>query len=145
MEFNATFLVSAVSFILFTLIMNKIFYKPLEKVMSDRENFIKNTLEDAEYSSQKAASILKDRDEHLKKSAQDAKQLISDKISAEKNDNYKLIEDARFKSQTEISNAKNALNEQSQKLNNDLNNEAERLAEIISSKILSFNSNRGEI
>lgn len=47
MEFNATFLISAISFILFTLIMNKIFYKPLERVMDERQKFIDDTKSDA--------------------------------------------------------------------------------------------------
>ena len=40
MEFNATFIASAISFIVFTLIMNAVFYKPLGKVVSERQKFI---------------------------------------------------------------------------------------------------------
>ena len=36
MEFNATFFVTAISFIVFTFIMNKIFYTPLTKVIDER-------------------------------------------------------------------------------------------------------------
>ena len=73
MEFNATFLVSAISFILFTLIMNKIFYKPLEKVMAERQKFIDDAKTDAFNSSSKADAILKDREDRLNKSTADSK------------------------------------------------------------------------
>ena len=39
MEFNATFLVSAISFIVFTFVMNKIFYNPLGRVISKDRSF----------------------------------------------------------------------------------------------------------
>ena len=45
MEFNATFLVSAISFILFVFIMNAILYKPVIKIMEEREAFLKSNSE----------------------------------------------------------------------------------------------------
>ena len=81
MEFNATFLISAISFILFTLIMNKIFYKPLERVMDERQKFIDDTKSDAEKSNLKAQAIINDREERLTKSAADSKKLVADKIN----------------------------------------------------------------
>ena len=61
MEFNATFIISAISFIVFTLIMNAIFYKPLQKVVSERQKFIDETLEEAKVHTKKSEAILKDR------------------------------------------------------------------------------------
>ena len=81
MEFNATFLISAISFILFTLIMNKIFYKPLERVMDERQKFIDETKSDAEKSNLKAQAIINNREERLTKSAADSKKLVADKIN----------------------------------------------------------------
>lgn len=43
MEFNATFFVTAISFIVFTFIMTKFFYAPLTKVIDEREDFINKT------------------------------------------------------------------------------------------------------
>lgn len=80
MEFNATFLVSAISFILFTLIMNKIFYKPLEKVMAERQKFIDDAKTDALNSSSKADAILKDREDRLNKSTADSKNWLPIKL-----------------------------------------------------------------
>ena len=40
MEFNATFIVSVISFIIFTLLMNEILYKPVSKIVEEREHTI---------------------------------------------------------------------------------------------------------
>ena len=72
MEFNATFLVSAISFIVFTFIMNAIFYKPLTSIIEERENFINKAIDDAKNSENIASNLLKNKEETLeglKKSA----------------------------------------------------------------------------
>ena len=40
MEINATILVSAISFIVFIFIMNKILYKPVLEIIEKRQNYI---------------------------------------------------------------------------------------------------------
>ena len=81
MEFNATFLVSAISFIIFTVIMNKIFYKPLESVMDERQRVINDAKSDALNSDNRANAILKDRDERLNKSLAESKKIVADKVN----------------------------------------------------------------
>ena len=82
MEFNATFLVSVISFIIFTIIMNKIFYKPLENVMDERQKFIDDAKSDALNSNNRADAILKEKEDRLNKSASDSKKLVADKLNA---------------------------------------------------------------
>lgn len=138
MEFNATFLVSIISFVLFTAIMNKIFYKPLEKVMAERESFIQDTLSLAKYSSEKADAIIKDKDEKLTKAAINSKKLISDKISETNKYASDMLTKAKSQSQTDINNAKKELADQETDLKNAIQPEIKHLASLISSKILGF-------
>ena len=141
MEFNATFLISAISFILFTLIMNKIFYKPLERVMDERQKFIDETKSDAEKSNLKAEAIINDREERLTKSAADSKKLVADKIN-EANENSKIVtSNAKQKSQEEIASAKSALKNEALQTTEELKFKVKDLAEVISSKILGMNTN----
>lgn len=141
MEFNATFLISAISFILFTLIMNKIFYKPLERVMDERQKFIDETKSDAEKSNLKAQAIINDREERLTKSAADSKKLVADKIN-EANENSKIVtSNAKQKSQEEIASAKSALKNEALQTTEELKFKVKDLAEVISSKILGMNTN----
>lgn len=47
MEFNATFLISAISFLCFVFIMNKILYTPVLKIMEERKLYIENNYKEA--------------------------------------------------------------------------------------------------
>lgn len=140
MEFNATFLVSAISFIIFTLIMNKIFYKPLEHVMDERQKFINDAKSDAQYSSDKADAILRDKEERLNKSASDSKNIVAEKINDANLTSKKLTTDAKQKSQDEISSAKSNLQTEAQHLTGELRTRVKDLAEVISSKVLGMDT-----
>lgn len=134
MEFNATFLVSAISFILFTIIMNKIFYKPLENVMNEREKFINENICDAKLSSDKADAITKDRDEKLSKSQVDAKSLVARKINDANENSRTLTDQAKQKSKEDIKSAKDALIKEAETTERGL--KIEELADVIYSKVL---------
>ena len=47
MEFDATFLFSIISFIVFVLIMNRIFYAPVLNIMKQRQTFVDNNFNSA--------------------------------------------------------------------------------------------------
>ena len=136
MEFNATFLVSAISFIIFTIIMNKIFYRPLEKVMNERQQFIDEARSEALDSNNRANAILQDKEDRLNKSILDSKKLVADKVNVA-NENSKILTDnAKQKSQDEISSAKSSLQNEAQQASGELKARVKDLAEVISSKVL---------
>ncbi len=136
MEFNATFIVSAISFIVFTLIMNAIFYKPLSKIVAQRQTFIDETLEEAKSHTQKSEAILKDKEQKVENTKHDAKRIISDKINEIKTQKTALTSDAQQKAVKQISEAKNELLQSQEEAQNVLQEEAKKLASDISSKIL---------
>lgn len=144
MEFNATFLISAISFILFTIVMNKIFYKPLENIMNERQKFINDNILDAKYSSDRADAILKDREDKLNKSVLDSKKLISDRIN-EANKNFAdLTEKAKLQSKEEAEAVKTNLLTQVKESEDELNKQVIELANVISSKVLGQDINKAE-
>lgn len=134
MEFNATFLVSAISFIVFTIIMNRIFYKPLERVMNEREKFINDNIVDAKFSNDKADEITKNREEKLAKSQLDAKSLVARKINDANENSRNLTEQAKQKSKEDIKSAKEALTKEAENIEQNL--KIEELADVIYSKVL---------
>lgn len=134
MEFNATFLISAISFIWFTLIMNKIFYKPLENIMKERENFIHDNIVDAKSSNNKADAILKDRDNKLTKSHSEAKMLVTQYVNEANENSRNLTEQVKLNSKNDIKSAKEAL--QKEALTVEQNIKIEEIADVIYSKIL---------
>ena len=136
MEFNATFLVSAISFIVFTIVMNKIFYRPLERVMDERQKFIDDIKSDALTSNERAEAILKDRDERLNQSFIKSKKIVADRVNEANTNSAICTAEAKQKSQEEISFAKSNLNEEAQSATLELKTKVKDLAETISSKIL---------
>ncbi len=134
MEFNATFLISAISFIVFTIIMNRIFYKPLERVMNEREKFINDNIVDAKFSNDKADEITKNREEKLAKSQLDAKSLVARKINDANENSRNLTEQAKQKSKEDIKSAKEALTKEAENIEQNL--KIEELADVIYSKVL---------
>ena len=136
MEFNATFLISAISFILFTLIMNKIFYKPLEKIMDERENFINDNLNDAKNSKDKAEFLLKDKDEKLAKSLIEARTIISKEVDATNKQSVQITAQAKQKSKEDIDLAKQTLSNEVDGFEGELKSKISEQADFLKDKII---------
>lgn len=136
MEFNATFLVSIISFVVFTWIMNKIFYNPLDNVIGKRQQFIEETANAAKNMSDEADMISKTREEKLIQADKDAKKLINENV-ADANGKAKLsVDEAKKQSSEHIISAKNELNNQAEQTKVLLKDNIKELAENISQKIL---------
>lgn len=136
MEFNATFIVSAISFIVFTLIMNAIFYKPLQSIVLERQKFVDETLEEAKQHKKKSETILKDKEKKIANTRHDAKKIIADKADEVKTKKVHLTSDAQNKAVQKIGFAKEDLQKSKDEAQGILCGEIKKLAEEISSKIL---------
>ena len=62
MEFNATFLATIVSFIVFVILMNKILYAPILNIMEERRNFIDNNYKTVEKNDEKIKKLNKKKE-----------------------------------------------------------------------------------
>lgn len=136
MEFNATFLISAISFTLFTLLMNKIFYKPLGKIMNERENFINDNLNDAKISNDKAEFLLKDKDEKLAKSLIEARAIVSKELDATNKQSAQITAQAKQKAKNEVDLAKQNLSCEVEGFEDELNSKINELSEFLKNKII---------
>lgn len=134
MEFNATFLVSAISFLVFVFLMNKIFYTPLTNVIIEREKLVDDTLNDAKNSKDEALNILKEREDKLNKAYNDSKKLISDSVENANLKSKEMTQKAKSDSVAEINKQKESLKQENDSL--DLNATVNDLAQTITAKIL---------
>ena len=142
--FNATFIVAGISFVIFTIIMNAIFYAPLEKIVNERQKFIEDTNEEAKLNREKSSSILKDRDEKISTTKQKAKKILSDSSDASKKVKVDMTRDAQNKAINEINVAKDSLNKEKSDAQNVLADNVVNLAQNISSKLLGENISTGD-
>lgn len=136
MEFNATFLVSVISFLVFTFIMNKIFYAPLEKVINERENMINGNYKEAADTKKSADAIRLEREQRLDETNKKSKKIISEKVNDANEHSKTMTVDAKNLSNEQITSAKNGLKSEAQKTSEELKAKVKDLAEVISSKVL---------
>lgn len=139
MEFNATFIATAISFIAFTLIMNSIFYKPLSKVVEERQKFLDEHYKEASWIKEKALSLLNNKDKKLEQSKHEAKKIIAEKADNAKAKKASLTGEAQQNAAGTISTAKEELKQSNEQAQGVLSNKVVDLAQDISSKILGEN------
>ena len=102
-DFNATLPLMAIQFILLTVVLTFIFYKPVSKVLDDRELYISGNLTQASEKLIKADELYKQYDEQLKtakvsaqttiaQAEKEAKDVVALEIGQARTDAAKLIE-----------------------------------------------------
>ena len=102
-DFNATLPLMAIQFVLLTVVLTFIFYKPVSKVIDDREVYISGNLTQASDKLLKADELYKQYEQQLKsakanaqtvvaQSEKEAKDTVALEISQARTDATKLIE-----------------------------------------------------
>jgi F-type H+-transporting ATPase subunit b len=102
-DFNATLPLMAIQFILLTIVLTFVFYKPVAKVLEERETNISTSLADASEKLLKADELYKQYDEQLKtarvsaqaiiaQSEKEAKDIVASEINQAREDASKLIQ-----------------------------------------------------
>nr|YP_010986195.1 ATP synthase CF0 B subunit II [Polyopes affinis]WOL37113.1 ATP synthase CF0 B subunit II [Polyopes affinis] len=104
-DFNATLPLMALQFLALTVILNFVFYKPISNVLDERDEYIRNSLTTASASLLRANELTKKYEQELaesrkkaqdtiKKSQQEAQQIVSVKIKEAQLDAEKLVAEA---------------------------------------------------
>ena len=102
-DFNATLPLMAIQFVLLMTVLTFIFFKPVSKVLDDRENYISGNLTQASEKLIKADELYKQYDEQLKtakvsaqttiaQAEKEAKDVVALEIGQARTDAAKLIE-----------------------------------------------------
>jgi F-type H+-transporting ATPase subunit b len=102
-DFNGTLPLMAIQFILLTIVLTFVFYKPVSKVLDEREAYINGNLTTASEKLIKADELYKEYDEQLKtarvsaqsiiaKSEKEAKDAVAIEIDEARKDAAKLID-----------------------------------------------------
>ena len=122
-DFNATLPLMAIQFILLTVVLTVILYKPVAKVIDERESYINGNLTEASDKLIKADELYTEYDEQLKtarinaqtiiaQSEKEAKEVVALEISQARKDAAKLIEQTNYELESQKSLALNKLETQ---------------------------------
>lgn len=136
MEFNATFLISALSFIVFVFIMNAIFYQPVIKIMEERKSFLDKNEQDAVKANANTEEIYEQKQKELSKARAEAKVLVDEGSEKFKSENRVVLENFSTEQKHKTSEEKNKLNDEAKNSQNELNQSSEDISKMITSKIL---------
>ncbi len=136
MEFNATIVVSAVSFIVFAIIMNAILYQPILKIIEERNLFIDSNLDEARDTKDKASSLLEEKSKKIKDAHKNAKDKIAEGVENAKELKSQQISEATNQTKQKIEEEKSSLYQNGQDAKAALKSNVVDLAKDISEKLL---------
>ena len=136
MEFNGTFIVTIITFIIFIVVMNRILYAPILKIMEERKNFIENNYNEAKHNTSQSETILKEKDEKIGSVKSEAKEKFSKEMTLAKEKKDSSVLNAKNQAKEDLDNKRqdflNVKEQTSQNLKKDIVN----LAQLISDKFL---------
>ena len=144
MEFNATFLIAAISFIVFVIIMNFIFYKPIEEIVKKRENFIDENLDESKKNNCISQQLTDEYNQKINDANLQGKSVIDKETTAAKEKKAELIKEAQKKVAQDTILYQEELKTTYSEAKESLQDEAKILADKISEKLFGKFSKEGE-
>lgn len=135
-DLDATLPLMAVQFLILVAVLNVVFYKPLNKSIDDRDNFIRNTLLEGREKLSKAEALTKKYEQDLAETRRQSQALIAaaqadaQKIGAQK------IAEAQQEAQVQREQAYREIEQQKQEALQSLEQQVEALSRQIVEKLL---------
>ena len=141
MEFNATFLITAISFITFTILMNVILYRPLEKIVEERKELIEKNYSDSESAKLETKSILEKKAQELAQAKAEAKDSVTSKLKKDYDESAEKLREGKIKSVRYISEQKEKLKSESEMTEANLSENIKQYAQMIKDKLFGGQTN----
>lgn len=137
-EFNATFLVAMLSFVVFIMIMNAIFYRPILNIMRKRDEYINSNYDEAKELSDQAEKLDIKKAETIQQTQNECRTEIKNVVENAQGLASKNVQDARTEVKNEIQLKKDSLVRESEALEGVLKSSVVTdLASSITSKFMS--------
>ena len=140
MEFNATILVVAVSFVVFAFAMNFILYKPILDVMQKRKEHIDSNYKTASENNETSDAISAEIEEKKDAAKSDARNKYNEIVDDFKNKKSELVQQAQQVAQAELDKSNCELLAVSNEMKENLKGSMTNLANEIVEKIIGYRS-----
>ncbi|MGG6297372.1 F0F1 ATP synthase subunit B' [Leptolyngbya sp. AN02str] len=136
-DIDATLPLMAIQFLILVALLNALFYKPLGKVLDDRDNFIRTSQAEAKERLMKAEALAKQYEQELAETRRQSQAVIAAaQDDAQKIANSKLAE-AQREAQAQREQAQQELDRQKAEAMQSLEQQVEALSQQILQKLLS--------
>ena len=136
MEFNATFIISAISFIVFVFVMNTILYRPLERIVEEREKLISQNYGIAKELNTEAKTMLEKKAQEIAEAKASAKNGIDLKLKQEYDKSSEKIRQEKENTLNYIKEQKEILHTDSENFQRNMEENIENYAKLITEKLL---------
>ena len=135
-DFNATLPLMAIQFVLLTVVLTFLFYKPVSKVIDERETYITGNLSQASEKLVKADELYKQYDEQLKTARLNAQGIIASSEKEAKDAVALEIGQARTDAANLIAQTNKELEAQKSLALEKLESQVDELSQLIKEKLL---------
>lgn len=136
MEINATILVSAISFLVFIFIMNKILYKPVLEIMEKRQEYIDSNKNEAQEHHKKADSLIKDKNEKIAQAQRKSRDIVASKADALKEEKAKVLNDAKNNASSYFGEQKQNLAREKEEISSNMKFDVADIANRLTTKFM---------
>jgi len=135
-DFNATLPLMAIQFILLTVALTFVFYKPVSKVLDERETFISGNLNQASEKLKTADELYKQYEEQLKTARVNAQTVVAQSEKEAKDVVALEVEQARKDAASLIERTNRDLEAQKSTALEQLESQVDELSQLIKEKLL---------
>lgn len=136
MQIDGTFVFVVISFLIFLFIIKLILYRPITKVMEERDNFYaKNSKMESE-SKEKSKILIEEKEQALSKTRAEAVEYIAQASKKAKEKSAKKIKEAQKEAMLKIEQNKNMLLQEREDAKTESKTSISEIVSMIVSKIL---------
>ncbi|NEO88754.1 MAG: F0F1 ATP synthase subunit B' [Moorea sp. SIO3G5] len=135
-DFDATLPLMALQFLVLTVVLNAIFYKPLTKTLDERDEYIRNQESDAKERLSKAEKMAKEYEEQLGQARKQSQAVIAAAQEDARKMAAQAIAEAQQEAQAERAKAQEEIDQQKQQAMASLEQQVDDLSRQILEKLL---------
>lgn len=136
MEINATIIVSAVSFIIFIIIMNSLLYDPILKIVQERKVYIDKNKDDAQENKNRASGLIEDKNKKIADHHRKSRDIVAAKAEAIKEEKSQLLGSAKSEMNEYFNSRKQSIAQERENTVNNLTFNVADIANNITTKLV---------
>jgi F-type H+-transporting ATPase subunit b len=138
-DFNATLPVMALQFLLLAALLNAIFYKPLTKVLDERENYVQGNKVSARERLDKAERLTKEYEQQLADARKKSQAVMASATEEAQKVYATQVAEAQKEAQGQREQASREIEQQKQEVMRSLEQQVDSLSQQILDKLLGAN------
>ena len=135
-DFDATLLFMAIQFLLLTAVLNMVFFKPLTKIIGEREDYIRSNTTEARERLEQAKHLAQQYEQELVETRKKSQSIIATAQAEAQQTATAQVSEAQQTVQAELAKVQKELDQQKQEALSELEKDVTQLSQQILDKLL---------